>query len=295
MTKQQVESPGGFASWGGVSLGLAAVLAVAAVGTQISAGEPTSDGTVALAAAMADNSQQAVVSSWLFMLSAVMFVGFAAFIRARWQLASAWVPLAAALFVAAAAVDFTENLVQIGMYDVVVPAVANQGAAAGADLVVLGDALGVIAEHGQQLFHVVLGLAIPAFAAALLDKLGAPRWMGYLAAGPAVTAARPTAPANANTGPLLVVDAAQRRGVILVCAPGPGSVPASRCRCARQPLAPHPRRGCHRRPWPRPPARSPRTARPARARRRRRRQRWIRCGWCVACLRRAEPHRRPSR
>jgi hypothetical protein len=186
MIKQQVEPPRGFASWGGVTVGAAAVLAIAAVGTQVSAGEPTSHGTVALAAAMADNSQRVVVSSWLFMLSAVMFVGFAAFIRARWQQASAWVPLAAALFVAAAAVDFAENLVAIGRYDVVVPAVAEQGATAGADLVVLGDALGVIAEHGHLFFHVVLGLAVLAFAAALLDRLESPRWMGYLAAAAGV-------------------------------------------------------------------------------------------------------------
>jgi hypothetical protein len=181
MSTQNQTVPRGFAAFGGLAGVATPLLMVAAVVLLIGAGEPEEAGIRARADASTGNFGQLVASSWLFMLTGVGLVLFAAFLAVRWRRVSGWVLPAVAALLAAAAVLFVENLLAIGVFDVLAPAVAEQGSAAGADLVTVGDALDSVVHAGHLLFHLLLGLAVVMAGLALLGGVAAPRWLGYLA------------------------------------------------------------------------------------------------------------------
>jgi uncharacterized protein DUF4386 len=180
MSTQNQTVPRGFAAYGGLAGIVTPVLALAAAALTMSVDVPDEDGIRPLAEATVDHVSQLVASSWLYLLTGVGLVLFAAFLAVRWRRASGWVlPAAATLLVATAVVIF-DNLLAIGVYDVIVPAVAEQDPAAGADLIAVGDALDIIILSGHRLFQGLLGLAVAMAGLAMLGGVRAPRWLGYL-------------------------------------------------------------------------------------------------------------------
>lgn len=180
MGSQAQTAPRGFAAFGGLAGIATVVLAAAATALTMNAEAPDEDGIRPLAEATAAHVRPLVAASWLYLLTGVGLVLFAAFLVVRWRRASGWVLPAAATLLMATAVLLFDNLLAIGVYEVIVPAVAEQGQAAGSDLIVVGDAVDLVIYSGHFLVQLLLGLAVLMGGSALLGGVPAPRWLGYL-------------------------------------------------------------------------------------------------------------------
>jgi hypothetical protein len=180
MSTQNQPVPHGFAAFGGLAGIATPVVAIAAFLLTMGVDVPEEDGIRPLAEATVDHIDQLVAASWLYLLNGVGLLLFAAFLAVRWRRASGWVLPAAVTLLVATGVVFFDNLLALGVYDVIVPAVASEDPPPGADLIAVGDALDVIILSGHRLFQMLLGLSAVMAGLALLGGVPAPRWLGYL-------------------------------------------------------------------------------------------------------------------